>query len=136
MVAPVLESEPRYLLLLERKVSQGRESEIAAAFQRNLAQLNEEYREKTASGRLLPAQVREVPAGIWRQMRADKVGARGNFEEYKHVCLVQDVSFVDRLLATQEAAAASQALISTVADSAIPAALSAPASTLPIANAG
>jgi hypothetical protein len=110
LVAPVVDGEPGYALLLEKKTHQGRQAELAARFQRNLAQLNEEYAGKCASGRLLPAQVREVPPGTWNRMRADKTGARGNFEEYKHVCLSQDLSLVDRLTAehfgsTQSAAA-------------------------------
>lgn len=133
MVAPVLEAEPRYLLLVERKVSQGREAQLAEAFQRNLSALNEEYREKSASGRLLPAQVREVPDGIWRRMRTDKVGARGNFEEYKHVCLVQDVTFVDRLLSEQQLAPLSNAMVSTVVDN-LSTAVSPAVATLPIAH--
>jgi hypothetical protein len=95
--APVLEPHPRYLLLVERKVHQGREAELAAAFQKNLSELNEEYAEKCASGRLLPAQVCEVPAGTWARMRAEKTNVRGNFEEYKHVYLVQDLNFAEQL---------------------------------------
>jgi GH3 auxin-responsive promoter len=101
MVAPMMEGHLGYALLLERKTHQGREAELAEKFQRNLSQLNEEYAEKCASGRLLPAQVREVPAGTWTRMRAEKTNARGNFEEYKHICLVQDLSIVERLTSQQ-----------------------------------
>jgi hypothetical protein len=97
LVAPILVGQPRYVLLLEPNAHQGREAEVAARFQRNLQLFNEEYAEKCASGRLLPAQVREVPAGTWHRMRDDRTKARGNFEEYKHTCLVQDLSVVDRL---------------------------------------
>jgi hypothetical protein len=100
MVAPFMEGFPRYLLLVEQKAHRGRAAELAAAFQRNLSQLNEEYAEKCASDRLLPAQVREVPPDTWRRMRIDKIGTRGNFEEYKHVCLSQDLSLAERLSAT------------------------------------
>jgi hypothetical protein len=99
LVAPVMEGQPGYALLLESKSHRGRQAEVAARFQINLSQLNEEYAEKCASGRLLPAQVREVPPGTWNRMRAEKTGARGNFEEYKHVCLSQDLSLVERLTA-------------------------------------
>ena len=97
LVAPVIEAHPRYVLLVERKAHQGRPMELAERFQEHLARLNEEYAEKCYSGRLLPVQVREVPAGTWNRIRADKTNARGNFEEYKHVCLSQDLSLVDRL---------------------------------------
>jgi hypothetical protein len=96
-VAPTMENQPRYLLLVERTAHHGRETELASRFQMNLSELNEEYAEKCASGRLLPAQVRDVPAGTWRRMRAEKTGARGNFEEYKHVYLVQDMAYADRV---------------------------------------
>jgi hypothetical protein len=96
-VAPIMESQPRYLLMVEQNVHRGRESELASGFQRNLSELNEEYADKCASGRLLPAQVRNVPAGTWRRMRAEKTSARGNFEEYKHIYLVQDLAFADRV---------------------------------------
>jgi hypothetical protein len=97
LVAPVVDGEPGYVLLLEKKTHQNRQAEIAARFQTMLSQLNEEYAEKCASGRLLPALVREVPPGTWNRMRADKTSARGNFEEYKHVCLSQDLSLVEHL---------------------------------------
>lgn len=97
LVAPVMEEFPRYTLLVEQKAHRGQATELAAAFQRNLSQLNEEYAEKSASGRLLPARVREVPHDTWRRLRTEKTGARGNFEEYKHVCLTQDLSIVERL---------------------------------------
>jgi hypothetical protein len=96
-LAPVMESQPRYVLLVEQNAHRGRDVELAARFQHNLSALNEEYAEKCASGRLLPAQVREVPLGTWHRMRDEKTRARGNFEEYKHTCLVQDLTAVERL---------------------------------------
>jgi hypothetical protein len=100
-LAPVMEEHPRYVLLVERRLHQSRQAELAAAVQRRLCNLNEEYSEKCTDGRLLPIQVREVPDGTWARMRQEKTGTRGNFEEYKHICLVQDLTFVDRLLAAQ-----------------------------------
>ena len=38
-------------------------------------------------------------AGTWHAMRQQKTGARGNFEEYKHIYLVQDLTFVERMTA-------------------------------------
>jgi hypothetical protein len=73
--------------------------------------VNEEYAEKCASGRLLPAQVREVPAGTWNNLRREKVGRRGNFEEYKQPCLVGDLEFVDRLSPAKTAATAEPAAV-------------------------
>src|SRR5207244_10899484 len=56
-VAPVMERQPRYVLLVEPKSHGGRERELAGRIQANLEQLNEEYAAKCASGRLLPAAV-------------------------------------------------------------------------------
>ena len=99
-LAPVMTPHPGYVLLVEQQLHGGRQVELAARFQDNLRRLNEEYAEKCYSGRLRPVEIREVPTGTWHQMRADKTGARGNFEEYKHVCLSQDVSLVERLTKT------------------------------------
>jgi hypothetical protein len=98
-LAPVIEDQPRYVLLVEPKYGNGRKAELAARVQANLERLNEEYAAKCASGRLLPAEVREVPAGTWRRLRAQKTEARGNLEEYKHIYLVEDLNFVARLTA-------------------------------------
>ncbi len=106
-VAPIMEdAQPRYVLLMEQNVHRGRETELASGFQRNLSELNEEYADKCASGRLLPAQVRNVPAGTWRRMRAEKTSVRGNFEEYKHIYLVQDLEFADRVMSPASNSAA------------------------------
>jgi GH3 auxin-responsive promoter len=108
-LAPVMEEKPRYVLLIEPHVHRGRAAEVAKLLQRRLEQVNEEYAEKCASGRLLPAQVREVPAGTWNNLRREKTALRGNFEEYKQPCLVGELDFVDRLApkttATAETAA-------------------------------
>jgi hypothetical protein len=101
LLAPVMETQPGYVLLLEESTHCGRQAEIATRFHTKLSQLNEEYAEKCASGRLLPARVREVPPGTWERMRAQKTGERGNFEEYKHVCLSQDLSVVERLTSAE-----------------------------------
>jgi hypothetical protein len=38
-----------------------------------------------------------VPAGTWDTMRREKTAARGNYEEYKHPCLTNDLNFAARL---------------------------------------
>ncbi len=98
-LAPVMEDKPRYLLLLESRAHQGLGSELAEHVQRNLMRVNEEYGSKCGSGRLLPIQVREVPDGTWDAMRRNHTSERGNFEEYKHPCLVGDLRFLDRISA-------------------------------------
>ena len=102
-LAPTLEEKPRYVLLVEPHVLRGRTAEIAQLVQSNLERANEEYAEKCSSGRLLPIEVRQVPAGTWNNLRRERTGQRGNFEEYKQPCLVGDLEFADRL-ATPRAA--------------------------------
>ena len=96
-LAPIMEDKPRYLLLVESHVHRGRRNELAHEVQIRLEKLNEEYAEKCASGRLLPIEVCELPAGTWNNLRQDKTAQRGNFEEYKQPCLIGDLSFVERL---------------------------------------
>jgi hypothetical protein len=98
-MAPVMENQAGYVLLVEPKHSARSAAQLAARVQSNLEQLNEEYASKCASGRLLPVSVREVPTGTWHGIRAEKIRARGNLEEYKHIYLVQDLSYVARLTA-------------------------------------
>jgi hypothetical protein len=96
-LAPVMEDKPRYELLIEPQVHCGRAAELAQLLQHRLERVNEEYAEKCSSGRLLPVKVREVPAGTWINLRREKTGQRGNFEEYKQPCLVGDLEFAERL---------------------------------------
>ena len=96
-LAPVMEGKPHYVLLVEPRAHRGRKAELAERVQMNLGHVNEEYREKFDSGRLQPVEVREVPAGTWRALRHERTRERGNFEEYKHLCLVSDLEFASRL---------------------------------------
>jgi hypothetical protein len=96
-LAPVFEQQPRYVLLVEARLHQGKAAELARRTQAHLEHINVEYAEKTASGRLLPIEVREVPPGTWDRMRQEKTRQRGNFEEYKHPCLVSDLTFAERV---------------------------------------
>jgi hypothetical protein len=100
-LAPVMEQLPRYVLLIERHTHRGRAAELAAKVQANLEQLNEEYVSKCASGRLLPIKICEVPAGTWVELRRERTSRRGNFEEYKHPCLVGELGFVERFVEKQ-----------------------------------
>src|SRR6185295_9533935 len=93
----VLEAHARYILLIEQRNRWGREAELAMRVHANLARLNEEYAAKCSSGRLLPLAVREVPAGTWNRIRTERTSARGNVEEFKHIYLVQDLGFVERM---------------------------------------
>ena len=97
-LAPNMDVHPRYVLLVEPTAHRGRGNELARCVQVNLELLNEEYQSKCSSGRLLPVQVREVASGTWNALRNKRIGERGNFEEYKHPCLVGDLEFIDRLM--------------------------------------
>jgi hypothetical protein len=97
-MAPVMERHPRYVLLVERHVHRGLAEKLADRVQRNLEQMNEEYESKCASGRLSPIVVRDVPPGTWAALRRERTSRRGNFEEYKHPCLVGELDFVERFL--------------------------------------
>ncbi|MGD9633262.1 MAG: GH3 auxin-responsive promoter family protein [Pirellulales bacterium] len=96
-LAPVMEDRPRYVLLVEPAAHRGRADDLSHRVQMYLERLNEEYASKCSSGRLLPLAVSEVAPGTWHALRAQKVGERGNLEEYKHACLVNDLEFVARL---------------------------------------
>jgi hypothetical protein len=96
-LAPVMEVKPRYVLLLEAPAHRDGADLLAQRVQENLGRVNEEYAAKCASGRLLPVAVREVRAGAWQALRHARTADRGNFEEYKHPCLVNDLEFVGRL---------------------------------------
>jgi hypothetical protein len=96
-LAPTMDGQPRYLLLVEPLADRGRVDELAHRVQVNLERMNEEYGSKCTSGRLLPVQVREVAPGTWNALRGERIRDRGNLEEYKHPCLVGDLEFVNRL---------------------------------------
>jgi hypothetical protein len=98
-LAPVIEDQARYVLLVERAAHRSRANELARRVQANLEYLNEEYAAKCASGRLKPVQVREVPPNAWSKVRHERTRNRGNFEQYKHPCLVNDVAFAAGLTA-------------------------------------
>ena len=96
-LAPIMDDHPRYVLLVEPPAHHGRADELAHRVQANLESVNEEYGSKCGSGRLFPVQIREVAPGTWARLRIDRMGDRGNFEEYKHPCLVGDLGFADRV---------------------------------------
>jgi hypothetical protein len=106
-LAPIArERPPHYVLLVEPHAHRGRAAELASRLQTQLERINQEYSEKCASGRLRPVEVREVPTGTWDAMRHEKSNQRGNYEEYKHSCLVNDLEFVDRVAKLKPVSAA------------------------------
>jgi hypothetical protein len=111
-LAPVMTDKPRYVLFVESHVHRGLASELARRVQTHLERVNEEYLEKCASERLLPIEIDFVATGTWDAMRREKTGERGNYEEYKHPCLVNDLSFAARLSPKYSASAHRTAKVS------------------------
>jgi len=101
-VAPVMtDNRPGYVLLVEPSSHRSPDSVFADCVENNIKQLNIEYADKLESGRLLPLTVQEIPAGTWDDFRRRRTSERGNLEEYKHPCLVNDLAFVDKLLKSE-----------------------------------
>ncbi len=98
-LAPVMRERPQYRLLLDSAEPVSDKDRLAQELQRRLEQLNIEYADKCRSGRIDAIEVHPVPAGTWEALRTERSGERGNFEEYKHPCLTNDLGFIDRVLA-------------------------------------
>ncbi len=97
-LAPVIQNDrPRYRLLLTPGVQAEKGASLGAVMQRRLEALNIEYRDKCQSGRILPIEVFVLPSGTWRALREARSRQRGNFEEFKHPCLTNDIHFVEKL---------------------------------------
>lgn len=96
-VAPAIGERPRYILLLEPGKVEGREKELAEAVNQELARVNCEYANRIQTRRLDPVEIRYVPRGTWAALRQLRTQQRGNFEEYKHPCLVADLGFIDKV---------------------------------------
>ena len=101
-VAPVMnDNRPGYVLLVEPSSHRPSDREFVNCVEGNIKRLNIEYADKLDSGRLLPMTVQEVPTGTWDAFRRRRTSERGNLEEYKHPCLVNDLGFVDNLLKSE-----------------------------------
>lgn len=94
------QNKPRYMLLMEPTTHAGKATQLAKLVEKNLNEINFEYREKSQSGRLLPAQVLELRPGTWDALRKHRTAERGNFEEYKHPCLVGQLDYLEQLAET------------------------------------
>jgi len=96
-LAPVMGERPRYVLLLETGLQTERADELAKRVQKHLEEQNLEYAEKCGSGRLQSVAVLPIRAGTWLAMREKRTADRGNFEEYKHPCLVRDLQYAEQV---------------------------------------
>lgn len=100
-VSPVWSEPPRYQLLVEgaEVISHAVGESLAEQVEFELQKLNCEYADKRASGRLQPLRWFPLPVGTWeRYTAARQDGTGGSPEQYKHPCLVPDLTFCGRLL--------------------------------------
>jgi hypothetical protein len=100
-VSPVWGEPPRYQLLAEEQdvLSPSVGEELADHVDRQLQQLNCEYREKRQSGRLASLKWLPLPEGTWmRFAKKSQQKLGGSQEQYKHPCLVPDMDFSARLV--------------------------------------
>jgi hypothetical protein len=97
-IAPRVEGDrPGYVLLLESGIEKRRAADLLRFVDSQLRQLNCEYADKVQSRRLEPLSLVEIPEGTWDRFRAGRISQRGNLEEYKHPCLVNDLQFAERI---------------------------------------
>ena len=96
-LAPVMDQRLGYVLLFEAGAVSQSDDRLAQRVDEILQNVNWEYAEKRKSGRLLPIRIRQVPRGTWFARRLHRTSELGNFEHYKHPCLVNDLHFANDL---------------------------------------
>lgn len=100
-LSPIWDDPPKYRLHIERgdiPIPEMR-NRLATNVDTELQDLNVEYREKRQSGRLGPLECLAVPNGTWDcyiRHRQSRFGA--SMEQYKHPCLVPQLTFSETLL--------------------------------------
>ena len=100
-LSPVWDDPPKYRLHIERgciPVPELRQR-LAACIDAELQELNVEYKEKRQSSRLGMLECLAVPNGTWElyiRHRQSRFGA--SMEQYKHPCLVPQLTFSDMLV--------------------------------------
>ena len=99
-IAPEMRDRPAYVLLTETVLYPDDQETLARCVDETLGELNFEYADKRQSGRILPLGIRQAPLGTWAALRKSKSATRGNFEEYKHRCLVAELGFIERITST------------------------------------
>lgn len=100
-LSPIWGDPPMYRLHIERNdipISDMR-LRLAEDVDAHLQELNVEYKEKRQSARLAPLECLAIPDGTWERFirsRQSRFGA--SLEQYKHPCLVPQLTFSETLL--------------------------------------
>jgi hypothetical protein len=107
-LAPVWdERQPYYGLFLEEADAADavRLKQFLADFDRQLGEENIEYAAKREGGRLGPARAVLVPNGTWATWDRTRLAQTGGSpEQYKHPCLIGDLTFRDSMTVLREVA--------------------------------
>jgi len=98
-VIPVWGDPPEYRLLMQQSDANAEMLDrLAAAADRQLLELNCEYREKRESGRLGELSGQIVAEGTWENLAKSRNQRKGSsLEQYKHPCLIPDLEFINKL---------------------------------------
>jgi hypothetical protein len=103
-LAPCWGEPPHYALLIEDGDLAGAAGEaLARRVDLHLAALNFEYGSRRETLRLGPVRLRRLPAGFWWRFDEERRRqAGGSAEQYKHPCLVTDLTFAEGLTVARE----------------------------------
>src|SRR5262249_13147538 len=107
------DQRPYYGLFVESSAfpGVGQGARLAAALDRRLGELNSEYLAKRADGRLGPVRLALLPAGSWQQWDQARLARQGGaFEQYKHPCLIPDLTFRETMPVEREIVEVSEAV--------------------------
>jgi hypothetical protein len=103
-LAPEWGEVPRYLLLTEPGEHHEQAAALARGIDLRLVKLNREYADRRQTGRLGPPELVPLRPGTWSAFRRARIARPGgSLEQYKHPCLVGDLTFVDQLAALEPA---------------------------------
>ena len=107
-LAPVWdERQPYYGLFLEESdaADVSRLKQFLADFDRQLGEENIEYAAKREGGRLGPVRAVLIPNGTWAAWDRTRLAQTGGSpEQYKHPCLIGDLTFRDTMTVLREVA--------------------------------
>lgn len=112
-VAPVWDDrQPYYAVFLEEPdaADEGLLKRFLAEFDTQLGIENVEYASKRESGRLGSLRAAVIPAGTWAKWDRERLAKTGGSpEQYKHPCLIGDLTFRDSVRVVREVSPGAQA---------------------------